>query len=93
MYADVNGTELPEVQWIAAKKNTIYDSAFCISCPVETEIIIYVGCTVASLTKMFTTIVALQQLETGAISLNATVATYLPDFACTHSHFNPPASR
>ncbi|TFK41654.1 putative beta-lactamase, partial [Crucibulum laeve] len=35
----------------------------------------------ASLTKMFTTIVALQQLERGKISLNTTVATYIPDFA------------
>jgi CubicO group peptidase (beta-lactamase class C family) len=35
---------------------------------------------VASLTKMFTTIVALQQLETGKIALNGTVATYVPDF-------------
>ncbi|RDB30558.1 hypothetical protein Hypma_007144 [Hypsizygus marmoreus] len=35
----------------------------------------------ASLTKMFTTIAALQQLDSGGIALNATVATYLPGFA------------
>jgi len=36
---------------------------------------------IASLTKMFTTIAALQQLESGKLSLDATVATYVPDFA------------
>ncbi|KAF5383292.1 hypothetical protein D9615_005025 [Tricholomella constricta] len=35
----------------------------------------------ASLTKMFTTIAAMQQLDAGGIKLDATVATYLPDFA------------
>ncbi|KAF8067784.1 putative beta-lactamase [Lyophyllum atratum] len=35
----------------------------------------------ASLTKMFTSIAAMQQLDAGGIALNATVATYLPDFA------------
>ncbi|KAG6909922.1 hypothetical protein DXG01_014442 [Tephrocybe rancida] len=35
----------------------------------------------ASLTKMFTSIVAMQQLDSGGIRLNATVSTYLPDFA------------
>ncbi|KAJ3565881.1 hypothetical protein NP233_g7361 [Leucocoprinus birnbaumii] len=34
----------------------------------------------ASLTKMFTTILALQQLEKGTIALNGTVASYLPGF-------------
>lgn len=34
----------------------------------------------ASLTKMFTTIVALQQLERGAFALNDTVVTHLPGF-------------
>ncbi|KAF8635307.1 hypothetical protein AX17_003955 [Amanita inopinata Kibby_2008] len=34
----------------------------------------------ASLTKMFTTIVALQQLERGTIGLNNYVATYIPEF-------------
>ncbi|KAK0232449.1 putative beta-lactamase [Armillaria nabsnona] len=35
----------------------------------------------ASLTKVFTTILALQQLERGLIGLNCTVSTYVPDFA------------
>ncbi|PBK94721.1 putative beta-lactamase [Armillaria gallica] len=35
----------------------------------------------ASLTKVFTTILALQQLERGLIGLNCTVSTYIPDFA------------
>uniref|UniRef100_A0A0W0EUZ0 Beta-lactamase-related domain-containing protein n=1 Tax=Moniliophthora roreri TaxID=221103 RepID=A0A0W0EUZ0_MONRR len=35
----------------------------------------------ASLTKMFTTILVLQQIERGAIELNKTVKTYVPEFA------------
>jgi hypothetical protein len=35
----------------------------------------------ASLSKMFTTVLALQQLGEGRINLNDTVDTYLPDFA------------
>ncbi|KIJ53820.1 hypothetical protein M422DRAFT_42868 [Sphaerobolus stellatus SS14] len=35
----------------------------------------------ASLTKMFTTIIALQQLERGNIGLYATVSSYIPEFA------------
>ncbi|KAK2750032.1 hypothetical protein FQN55_002750 [Onygenales sp. PD_40] len=35
----------------------------------------------ASLTKIFTTIAALQQLDTGLLVLDATVASYLPEFA------------
>jgi CubicO group peptidase (beta-lactamase class C family) len=35
----------------------------------------------ASMSKLFTTIVALQEVERGKISLDATVASYLPDFA------------
>jgi len=35
----------------------------------------------ASLTKMFTTMVALQQLERGNMALNATVSTYVPEFS------------
>ncbi|KAG6839223.1 hypothetical protein C0991_004665, partial [Blastosporella zonata] len=60
-YADVNGTFLPEEEWIDTQKDTIYD--------------------MASLTKMFTSIVAMQQLDAGEIALNATVATYLPEFS------------
>jgi CubicO group peptidase (beta-lactamase class C family) len=35
----------------------------------------------ASMSKLFTTIVALQEVERGTIDLDATVATYLPGFA------------
>ena len=35
----------------------------------------------ASMSKLFTTIVALQEIERGKISLDATVASYLPGFA------------
>lgn len=42
----------------------------------------YIRISVASLTKMFTTIIALQQLERGNIGLNTTVSTYVPEFSC-----------
>ncbi len=35
----------------------------------------------ASMSKLFTTLVTLQQVERGTIDLDATVASYLPDFA------------
>ena len=35
----------------------------------------------ASMSKLFTTLVALQQVERGKLDLDATVASYLPDFA------------
>jgi len=35
----------------------------------------------ASLSKLFTSIVAMQQMQAGALDLNATVASYLPQFA------------
>ncbi|WP_205650472.1 serine hydrolase domain-containing protein [Actinoplanes solisilvae] len=35
----------------------------------------------ASISKLFTTIVVLQQVESGRVSLDAPVATYLPEFA------------
>jgi CubicO group peptidase (beta-lactamase class C family) len=35
----------------------------------------------ASMSKLFTTMVALQEIERGKVSLDATVASYLPDFA------------
>lgn len=35
----------------------------------------------ASLTKMFTTVAALRQLDTGKLKLNSTVASYIPQFA------------
>lgn len=35
----------------------------------------------ASLTKLFTTVAALQQIDAGTLDLNATVASYIPKFA------------
>jgi CubicO group peptidase (beta-lactamase class C family) len=35
----------------------------------------------ASLTKLFTTVAALREIDNGRIQLNATVATYVPEFA------------
>ncbi|HEY7485363.1 MAG TPA: serine hydrolase [Streptosporangiaceae bacterium] len=35
----------------------------------------------ASVSKLFTSVVAVQQIERGTLSLDATVASYLPDFA------------
>ena len=40
----------------------------------------------ASLTKLFTAVVAVQQLERGALSIDARVAAYLPDFARRAQH-------
>ena len=79
-YADANGSEVPKEQQIETEKDTIYDSGFVIAVPGSSDEIIHF-LTVASLTKMFTTIAALQQIETGKIALDATVATYVPDFA------------
>ncbi|KAH9224993.1 putative beta-lactamase [Leptodontidium sp. 2 PMI_412] len=61
LYADVNGTYLPESEQEDATVDTIYD--------------------LASLTKLFTTVAALRQLDTGKLNLNATVASYIPAFA------------
>ncbi|KAL5317178.1 hypothetical protein ACEPPN_014273 [Leptodophora sp. 'Broadleaf-Isolate-01'] len=61
LYADVNGTYLPESEQEDATVDTIYD--------------------LASLTKLFTTVAALRQLDTGKLGLNATVASYIPAFA------------
>ncbi|ORX35394.1 putative beta-lactamase [Kockovaella imperatae] len=60
LYADVNGTYLPEDQQVDAKNDTIYD--------------------LASLTKLFTTIVALDQIGQGHFSLEDKVSTYIPEY-------------
>lgn len=60
-YADQQGTELPENQWITTTKDTIYD--------------------LASLSKLFTALVTMQQIEAGRVDLDAPVVTYLPEFA------------
>lgn len=61
LYADVNGTYLPQHLQEDATVDTIYD--------------------MASLTKLFTTVAALRELDAGRITLNATVATYVPLFS------------
>ncbi|PLB34766.1 serine hydrolase domain-containing protein [Aspergillus candidus] len=61
LYADIDGTKLPESEQIQAEPDTIYD--------------------MASLTKIFTTIAALRQLDAGTVALDAPVASYLPGFA------------
>jgi CubicO group peptidase (beta-lactamase class C family) len=60
-YADGNGTELPQDQWIPARTDTIYD--------------------LASVSKLFTSIALVQQVEAGRIDLDRTVASYIPAFA------------
>lgn len=61
LYADANGTKLPDSQQLTAHTDTIYD--------------------MASLTKLYTTIAALRQVDAGRLSVNATVASYIPAFA------------
>jgi CubicO group peptidase (beta-lactamase class C family) len=60
-YADDKPTELPRDQWIAMRKNTIFD--------------------IASMTKLFTAIAAVQLIQAGRIELNAPVVKYIPAFA------------
>ncbi|KAG6821756.1 hypothetical protein H0H92_001033, partial [Tricholoma furcatifolium] len=69
-YAYANGTLLPLKEWIETREDTIYG-----------RLINGLYLLVASLTKLFTSVAAMQQLDTGKIALNTTVATYLPDFA------------
>jgi CubicO group peptidase (beta-lactamase class C family) len=59
-YADQQGTELPQDQWIATTKDTLYD--------------------LASLSKLFTSTVAVQLIERGQLALDDTVVKYLPAF-------------
>ncbi|TVY29353.1 UPF0214 protein [Lachnellula hyalina] len=61
LYADVNGTLLPDHLQEDATVDTIYD--------------------MASLTKLFTTIAGLRQIDAGKLNLNSTVASYIPQFA------------
>ncbi|KAL1953754.1 hypothetical protein VTO42DRAFT_2285 [Malbranchea cinnamomea] len=61
LYADVNGTLLPQWKRRRARRDTLYD--------------------LASLTKMFTTMAALQQIDAGVLDLDAPVASYIPEFA------------
>lgn len=61
LYADANGTKLPESEQLPAEDDTIYD--------------------MASLTKLYTTIAALRQIDAGKLDIYHTVASYLPAFA------------
>ncbi|NDL57352.1 serine hydrolase domain-containing protein [Phytoactinopolyspora mesophila] len=60
-YADIDGTELPHDQWVAAETDTIFD--------------------LASVTKLFCTVVILQLIEDGAVGLDTPAAHYVPEFA------------
>jgi CubicO group peptidase (beta-lactamase class C family) len=60
-YADDKPIELPPVQWIPMRRDTIFD--------------------LASMTKLFTSLAAVQLIERGLIDLNAPVAQYIPAFA------------
>ncbi|MGH3715785.1 MAG: serine hydrolase [Micromonosporaceae bacterium] len=55
------GVELPRDQWVAMRKDSIFD--------------------MASVSKLFCTVVALQLVERGQLDLDATVASYIPEFA------------
>jgi CubicO group peptidase (beta-lactamase class C family) len=59
-YADQQGGELPQDQWIPATLDTIYD--------------------LASLSKLFTSTVAVQLIERGRLALDDTVGKYLPAY-------------
>lgn len=59
-YADQQGDELPQDQWIPTTLDTIYD--------------------LASLSKLFTSTVAVQLIQQGRLALDDTVVTHLPAF-------------
>jgi CubicO group peptidase (beta-lactamase class C family) len=68
LYADGSGTQLPEVERIETRTDTIYD--------------------LASVSKLFTSIVVMQQVEAGRVDLDAPVARYLPEFR-SHTAASP----
>ena len=59
-YADEQGDELPQDQWIPTGVDTLYD--------------------LASLSKLFTSTVAVQLIQQGRLALDETVVRYLPAF-------------
>lgn len=61
LYADANGTKLPEHERRKTEIDTIYD--------------------LASLSKLFTTIAALREIDNDRISISEPVAKYVPEFA------------
>jgi CubicO group peptidase (beta-lactamase class C family) len=61
LYADANGTKLPEHERRKTEVDTIYD--------------------LASLSKLFTTIAALREIDNGRICICEPVAKYVPEFA------------
>ncbi|HEY5979311.1 MAG TPA: serine hydrolase [Microlunatus sp.] len=68
LYADGDGTPLPEADRITTRTDTIYD--------------------LASVSKLFTSIVVMQQVEKGRVELDAPVTRYLPEFT-EHSAASP----
>ena len=68
LYADGDGTQLPEADRITTRTDTIYD--------------------LASVSKLFTSIVVMQQVEAGRVELDTPVARYLPEFS-DHSTTSP----
>ncbi|RCK68770.1 class A beta-lactamase-related serine hydrolase [Desertihabitans brevis] len=60
LFADGQGTELPEAEQIATTTDTIYD--------------------LASVSKLFTSVVVMQQVEAGRVALDEPVTTYIPEF-------------
>ncbi len=68
LYADGDGTQLPEADRIETRTDTIYD--------------------LASVSKLFTSIVVMQQVEAGRVDLDDPVAGYLPEFS-EHSAPSP----
>ena len=68
LYADADGTQLPEADRLATRTDTIYD--------------------LASVSKLFTSIVVMQQVEAGRVDLDAPVSRYLPEFS-EHSTTSP----
>ena len=68
LYADGDGTQLPEADRIETRTDTIYD--------------------LASVSKLFTSIVVMQQVEAGRVELHSPVTRYLPEFS-EHSAASP----
>ena len=75
LYADVNGTLLPEDQQIDIQDDSIYDMAS--SPPHFTTLLTPME---ASLSKLFTTIVSLDQIGQGHFALEDKVSQYIPEY-------------
>ncbi|GAA3810650.1 serine hydrolase domain-containing protein [Streptomyces chiangmaiensis] len=73
-----------------AVRYTAYDAETDrgVELPPEARVPVTVGTPfdVASLTKLFTAVIAVQQLERGTLDIDARVAAYLPDFQAAAEH-------